>query len=40
MHLQLGNIKSETFPLAETNLELIKSLLEYEGAAEAYVSSP
>lgn len=40
MHLQLINIKSETFSLAETNIELTKSLLDYEGAAEAYVASP
>lgn len=40
MHLQLPNIRQETFALADTNLELIKSLLEFEGAAEAFVNSP
>lgn len=40
MHLQLSNIRQETFALADTNLELIKSLLEFEGAAESFVSSP
>jgi hypothetical protein len=40
MHLQLANIRQETFGLADTNLELIKSLLEFDGAAEAFVSSP
>lgn len=39
MHLQLSNIKQETFGLADTNLELIKSLLEMDGAAEAFVDS-
>tara|TARA_B110000305_G_scaffold219081_1_gene259762 strand:- start:100 stop:285 length:186 start_codon:yes stop_codon:yes gene_type:complete len=40
MHLQLANIRQETFTLADGNLELIKSLLEFDGAAEAFVSSP
>lgn len=40
MHLSLSNIKQETFYLADTNVELIKHLLEFEGAAEAFVSSP
>ena len=33
MHLELKNIKSETFNRAEQNLELIKTLLDFEGAA-------
>ena len=32
MHLELKNIKSETFNRAEQNLELIKTLLDFEGA--------
>lgn len=40
MHLQLTNIRTETFVLADASLELIKSLLDYEGAAEAFVKSP
>jgi len=40
MHLELGNIKAETFPKAEQNLEFIKVLLEYEGAGEIFVQSP
>lgn len=40
MHLQLPNIRQETFNLADTNLELIKSLLEFDGACEAFVNSP
>lgn len=40
MHLQLSNIRWETFVTAESNLEFIKSLLEFEGAAEAFVKSP
>ena len=40
MHLQLSNIRHETFAVAEANLELIKSLLDFEGAAEAFAGSP
>ena len=40
MHLQLPNIRQETFNLADTNLELIKSFLDFDGAAEAFVFSP
>jgi len=39
MHLDLPNIKSSTFPLAERNVELIKFLLDFNGAAEAFVNS-
>jgi hypothetical protein len=33
MHLELKNIKSETFLEAEKNLEIIKALLDFDGAA-------
>lgn len=39
MHLELTNIKSETFGRAEQNLDLLKSLLDYEGAAVTFVNS-
>lgn len=40
MHISLQDIKYETFPKAEQNLHLIKALLDYEGAAEAFMFSP
>lgn len=39
MHLSLCNIKAETFPQAEKNLEIIKTLLDLEGAGEVFVNS-
>ena len=33
MHLELCNIKTETFHQAEKNVELLKNLLDFEGAA-------
>jgi hypothetical protein len=39
MHLSLKNIKSETFYLAEKNLEMLRAFLEFEGAAESFVDS-
>lgn len=39
MHLSLPNMKHETFPQAEKNLEILKALLEYEGAGEVFVNS-
>ena len=38
MHLELQNIKSQTFGIAEQNLELLKFLLDFDGAAEAFVT--
>jgi len=40
MHLELKNIRAENFGRAEGNLDLIKALLDYQGAAEQFVSSP
>ena len=40
MHLSLDSIKYDNFAIAEQNIEYIKSLLEYEGAAETFVNSP
>ena len=40
MHLRLTNIKIDTFALAESNLDMIKVLLEFDGAAEIFVNSP
>jgi hypothetical protein len=39
MHLELYNIKAETFPQAERNLEIIKTLLDFDGAGEVFVNS-
>ena len=39
MHLSLKNIKVETFLEAQKNLEIIKSLLEYDGAVNTFVES-
>ena len=39
MHLSLKNIKSETFYIAEKNLEILRAFLEFEGAAESFVDS-
>ena len=39
MHLRLDNIKAETFAHAEQNIQFLLSLLDYEGAAEAFVNS-
>lgn len=39
MHLSLPNIKAETFPQAEKNLEILKTLLDYDGAGEVFVNS-
>lgn len=39
MHLSLPNIKMETFPQAEKNLEILKTLLDLEGACEVFVNS-
>lgn len=40
MHLQLTDIKQQSFSIAESNTEYTKILLEFEGAAEVYVNSP
>ena len=40
MHLQLQDIKAETFGHAEQNVTYIQALLEFEGAADAFVFSP
>ena len=39
MHLELKNIKQETFFQAERNLEILKSLFEFEGAIPVFVNS-
>ena len=38
MHLDLPDIKAKNFGTAEQNLELIKFLLDFDGAAEAFVT--
>ena len=40
MHLQLVNIKQQTFHIAESNSEFVKILLEFDGASEVFVNSP
>lgn len=39
MHLELKTIKSDNFNKAESNLEYLKTLLEFEGAGETFVKS-
>ena len=39
MHLQLSNIKIETFHQAEKNLEILRSTLDFDGAALIFVNS-
>jgi len=39
LHLSLTSIKAQLFPQAEMNLEVIRALLEFEGAGEAFVNS-
>ena len=39
MHLRLTNIKPECFGFAESNLDMIKVLLEFEGASEIFINS-
>ena len=39
MHLELKNIKNDAFYQAERNLEILKSLFEYEGAIPVFVNS-
>jgi len=39
MHLRLTNIKAESFGIAESNLDMIKVLLEFDGAPEIFVNS-
>lgn len=39
MHLTIPNIKAETYQQAEKNLEILKSLLDYEGAGEVFINS-
>ena len=39
MHMDLSNIKAETFPKAEQNLEMLKTLLDQQGASEIFVNS-
>lgn len=40
MHLQLPDIKAETFGQAEQNVTYIQTLLEFEGSTEEFVFSP
>ena len=39
MHLDHFNIKSETFYQAEKNIELLKNILDFDGAASVFVNS-
>ena len=39
MHLSLKNIKAETFVEAQKNLEIIKSLMDFDGAIQTFVDS-
>jgi len=39
MHLRLTNIKAESFGTAESNVDMIKVLLEFDGAPEIFVNS-
>ena len=39
MHLDLTNIKPETFTQAETNVEILKSMFEFEDAIAVFVNS-
>jgi hypothetical protein len=41
MHLELSSIKADKFPIAESNLGILRALLDFdEGAAEVFVNSP
>lgn len=39
MHLELKSIKSENFSKAESNLEYLKALLDFDGAGSTFVNS-
>lgn len=39
LHLDLCDIKSRTFSIAERNLETLKTVLDFEGAPEVFVNS-
>ena len=39
MHLALPTIKQENFNQAETNLEFIRALFEFQGSQESFVNS-
>lgn len=40
MHINVNSIKVERFRLAESQIETIKSLLEFKEGQEAFVRSP